>query len=85
MKTLVLSTLLIVALAVHIVAHVVTVLHIGKSRSWVRALLAFVLPPLAPLWAWGLGPGKARRLVRLWLGSLAAYAIGVGVSGWMAR
>jgi hypothetical protein len=82
-KTAALSLVLILALITHVVAHVATVIHIGKNRSWVRAVLAFLLPPLAPLWAWRLG--KTRRLVHAWLGSLAAYAIAVGVSGWLAR
>jgi hypothetical protein len=83
MKTAILAAVLILALVTHLVAHVATVVHIGKHRSWTRAVLAFVRPPLAPLWAWKLG--NAKRLVHAWLGSLAAYAIGVGVSNWLAN
>jgi len=56
------------------------VLAVGLARhsgQWWRGPIAFVVPPLAPVWGWQLG---MRSRVYAWAGALAVYALGVAVS-----
>lgn len=46
------------------------------ARGWRRCVLAVILPPLAGYWGWTLG---MRRRAAVWIGAMAAYAIGVAV------
>lgn len=62
---------LVLAFALAVTAHVTLVVGLaGRAPRW-RALVALVLPPLAPYWGWS---GLRRRAV-LWLGAAAAYAV----------
>ena len=63
---------LLVALVAHFAAHVAIVSGLASKRAWMRAALAFVVPPLAPWWGWEAG---MRRRVIAWGAALAAYAI----------
>ncbi len=65
---------LLLALLVHAAAHLVIAVGLKRQTSWRRAVIAFVLPPLAPLWGWRAG---MRFPVYAWAGALAAYAMGV--------
>jgi hypothetical protein len=68
---------LLAALAVHVVAHVSIAVGLARSRAWARAVLALVLPPLAPWWGWE--AGMQRRVVA-WGFALAAYALLVALA-----
>jgi hypothetical protein len=51
----------------------------GRSAGHVlRALVALLVPPLAPWWAW---QARLRARTIVWGAALALYAIGVAVSG----
>ncbi|MGD0524372.1 MAG: hypothetical protein ABSE49_04480 [Polyangiaceae bacterium] len=65
------------ALAVFIAAHVVLVAGLARRRTWTRALLAMVVPPLAPWWGYGAG---LRAAAITWCAALALYALGVIVA-----
>jgi hypothetical protein len=69
--------ILLGALVVHAGAHCAIAATFATKRDWRRAALAFVLPPLAPVWGWRSG---MRTLVYAWTVALAAYAIGVAAA-----
>jgi hypothetical protein len=46
---------------------------VERERPRWRGLVALVVPPLAPVWAWRAG---LRARSGLWLASLVAYAVG---------
>jgi hypothetical protein len=72
-----LGWVLFVVLLAHVAAHVLLAVGLNKQTSWRRAVVAFVLPPLAPLWGWRAG---MRRPVYVWAATLVAYAIGVAIA-----
>jgi len=62
---------LVLAFAVAFTAHVTLVAGLaGRTPRW-RALVALVVPPLAPYWGWA----GLRRRSALWLVAVAAYAV----------
>jgi len=70
-------------LAVFACAHTAIAIGLARSRAEghvlrARALVALLVPPLAPWWAWQAGL-RARTIV--WGAALALYAIGVAFSG----
>lgn len=75
--TLVAGWLLLVVLLSHVAAHVTIAIGLKSRTSSRRALVAFVITPLAPLWGWRAG---MRRPVYAWVMTLAAYAFGVAVA-----
>ncbi len=68
-----LTIVLGLSLVVEIAAHLGLLVGIAKgdSRRW-RAVVAFLIPPLAPYWGWQLG---LTRRTYAWLGALAVYAL----------
>jgi len=68
---------LAVALVVWTCAHAWLAVGLGR-RHWGRALLALVVPPLAPWWGWRAG---LRAPAVTWGIALALYAAGVAVTG----
>ncbi len=68
---------LLVGLVLFIGSHLAIVVQLARGRAWARAALALALPPLAPWWAWELG---MRRAAYAWVGSLAAYTVGVALT-----
>jgi hypothetical protein len=74
------AVVLTVALAVWLVAHALLVWSV-RRRAWWRALVAAVVPPLAPYWGWSLG---VRWRVMVWFGALLFYAVAL-VVGSVAR
>ena len=68
---------LLVALAAHVAAHVALLVQLARKGPRYRALVAFVLPPLAPYYGWLSGAG---RLSLVWLVALGAYAVGVALA-----
>lgn len=75
--------LLLVALLVHVGAHVALCVRLGLRaktegpRAIGKAVLAFFVSPLAPLWAWPLG---LRRTTIAWCAGLALYALGIALA-----
>jgi hypothetical protein len=65
---------LTVVLAVFLSAHVVLVAGLARRRAWGRAVVALVVPPLAPWWGWSAG---LRPASMVWCAALALYAAGV--------
>jgi hypothetical protein len=62
---------LVVSFAVVVTTHVLLVVGLaGRTPRW-RALIALVVPPLAPYWGWH---GLQRRAV-VWIASAVAYAV----------
>ncbi|MCA9588449.1 MAG: hypothetical protein KC657_24195 [Myxococcales bacterium] len=72
-----LSWVLVVALAAHFGSHVAVSVALARKAKWYLGLVAFLVPPLAPYWAFKAG---LRPLGLAWLGSLAAYAAGVAAA-----
>jgi hypothetical protein len=68
---------LAVVLAVFSAAHVVLVAGLARSRAWGRAVVAFVVPPLAPWWGYRAG---LRIPTIVWCAALALYAAGVALA-----
>jgi hypothetical protein len=67
-----LAVVLAVALATIVLAHVALVLGLIRRREFARAALAFVVPPLAPIY--GVERGM-RALASVWLAGLVLYAV----------
>jgi hypothetical protein len=65
------------ALFVHGVAHVAIAGAFVHRREWKHAVLALLVPPLAPWWGWHAG---MKPLVFVWSGALAVYALGVAAA-----
>jgi hypothetical protein len=65
------------ALAAFLAAHAVLVAGLARAGAWRRAVLAFLVPPLAPWWGWSAG---LRRPVMAWGAALVLYAAGVAVA-----
>jgi hypothetical protein len=65
---------LALALAAFTAAHVAIAVGFAQGGQWRQALLALLVPPLAPWWGWRAGM-RARTLV--WGAMLALYALGV--------
>ncbi len=76
MQTL-LSLTLLVALVVHVGAHVAITVGLARRREWLLAGMAFFITPLAPLWGWRAG---MRLPVYAWSGGLLLYALAVTVA-----
>ena len=65
---------LTVVLAVFVAAHAVLVAGLARRRAWRRAVVALLVPPLAPWWGWSAG---LRAPTLVWCAALALYALGV--------
>ena len=72
-----LSYVLLVALVAHAGAHVALLVTLARKKPRYRAVVAFVLPPLAPYYGW---LGGASRLALVWLAGLGVYAAGVALA-----
>ncbi len=70
----------IVAAALGIVAgaHVALLVGLARQKPRWHAVVALVVPPLAPYWGYRAG---MRLRVYAWAAALLAYAIGVVVAG----
>jgi hypothetical protein len=70
--TLVLAALLL-AFATFLTTHLsIVVRMLWRVRPWHRGVLAMLLPPLVPFWAWR---ERWKRMVYLWFGALVVYGI----------
>lgn len=72
--TTALTVLVAVALVGFLVAHVVLLAVLVRTKPRYRAFVALVVPPLAPYWAWSAG---GRRAVWAWGAALALYSAAV--------
>jgi hypothetical protein len=64
---------LTVVLAAFVAAHGILIAGLARRRAWRRAVVALVVPPLAPWWGWGAG---LRLPTIVWCAALALYAAG---------
>jgi hypothetical protein len=64
-------------LAVFVAAHLALVAGLARKRMWWHAVVAFVVPPLAPWWGYRAG---LRVATIAWCAALALYAAGVVVA-----
>jgi hypothetical protein len=71
------SVVLLLALVVHAGAHVAIAIALGRRALWQKAILAFLVPPLAPFWGFQVG---LRMEVYAWAGALFVYASGVALA-----
>jgi hypothetical protein len=62
------------ALVLWIGLHGALLVLLARAKPRWRALVALIVPPLAPYWAWSDG---ARRPVYAWAGALAGYTLGL--------
>ena len=65
-------------LAAFLAAHLALVLGLARSRAFRRAVVALLVPPLAPVWGWEAG---LRRTTWAWGAALALYAAFVAATG----
>jgi hypothetical protein len=70
-KATLLGLWLALALAAHVTAHVALLAGLARRRPRWRAVAAFVVPPLAPIWGWNEMPKRAHA----WAIAFAAYAV----------
>lgn len=73
----VLPWLLLAAVVTLLAAHVAIVIGLAKERAWTDALLALLVVPLAPYWAWRDG---MKRRAYAWLAGVGLYALGVAIA-----
>jgi hypothetical protein len=67
---------LLVALIVLACVHAVTAARLARA-SKARGVLALLVPPLAPFYAWETGDGV---MAIAWIVALAAYGVGVALA-----
>jgi hypothetical protein len=70
-KATLLGAWLAIALAAHVTAHLALLAGLARRRPRWRAIAAFVVPPLAPIWGWNEMPKRAHA----WAIAFAAYAV----------
>jgi hypothetical protein len=69
---------LVLSFATLLTTHLAIALRLVlRARPRYRGLLALFIPPLAPVWAYG---EAWKRLCWLWVGSVAAYALFLGLA-----
>lgn len=78
MKDTVVLAMLVLSFATLLTTHLVIALRLSlRARPRYRGLLALLVPPLAPFFAWG---QHWRRLAALWVGAVVSYAVLVVVA-----
>ena len=78
MKDAVVLALLVMSFATLVTTHVVIAARLlWRVSPKYRGVVALVVPPMAPVWAWG---QRWTRLVSLWIGSLLAYVVALVVA-----
>lgn len=70
------AVLLLIGLVAFAGTHVAIVAELARRREWWRALVALLVAPFAPWWAWERG---LRRRALAWIGALGVYAFGIVV------
>lgn len=65
---------LLLAFAVMVTAHVAIAVGLARRSPRWRAPVAFLLPPLAPYWAW---QGQMKVRAGIWAGALVVYAVAI--------
>ncbi|MFT3776181.1 MAG: hypothetical protein QM820_63365 [Minicystis sp.] len=66
------TIVLVIAFAALVTVHVATVFGLGRRHRAEEAILAFLIPPLAPYWAFLRGM-RARAVA--WITTAAIYAV----------
>jgi hypothetical protein len=76
-KDAVVVAVLVASFAALVTTHLAVAVRLTWRRPRYRGLVALIVPPLAPLWAYEAG---WRRLSWLWVGAVAVYAAAVAVA-----
>lgn len=71
-KDLAIASLLVLGFASLVTIHVWITAKLVQKKPRYRGLLAFFVPPLAPIWGFGQGE---RTLATLWLVALGTYFV----------
>jgi hypothetical protein len=70
--------LLVASFATLVTTHLAIALRLTwRVRPRYRGLIALVIVPMAPIWAWG---QRWTRLTLLWIGGVVVYAIALTVA-----
>lgn len=77
MRDIVALVTITVAFATLVTSHVALSFKLARAKPLWRGLVAFVLPPLAPIWGFRAG---FRKLGGLWLGAVGVYIVGLVVA-----
>lgn len=77
MKDLIVVATLVIALALFITAHVTITYGLAWRKPRWRALVAFLVAPLAPFWAWR---EHMRIRAGIWGAALVLYVVAMIVS-----
>ena len=78
MKDIVVLSALVLSFATLLTTHVIVAFRLAwRRKPRYRGLIALVVPPMAPVWAYEAG---WRRLFWLWVGSVAVYALFLGLA-----
>lgn len=78
MKDIIVVGLLVVAFAWLLTVHVAIVFGLAKRAPRWRAAAAFLVPVLAPYWAWR---EQMRARAGMWLGGLLLYLVALLLAG----
>jgi hypothetical protein len=76
-RDVILVVAMVVPFAVLVTAHVAIAFGLARRPPRWRALIALVVPPLAPMWALRSGM-RARGVV--WIASAVVYAVAVAIA-----
>jgi hypothetical protein len=78
MRDAITLALLVLAFATLVTTHVAIALRLVlRATPRYRGLVALLVPPLAPYWAW---TERWRKLSTLWVGAVVLYALLVAVA-----
>ena len=78
MKDRIVLALLVLSFATFVTTHlVIAVRLVWRVQPRYRGVLALLVVPMAPVWAWG---QRWTRLTGLWLGGVVVYAVTLTVA-----
>ncbi len=73
MRDVLVLAALLLSFAALVTTHLaIAVRLLWRVRPWYRGLVAALVPPLAPIWAWR---QQWRRMCYLWIGAVVVYAL----------
>lgn len=77
-KDTIVLAVLVLAFATLVTTHlVIAVRMMWRVQPRYRGLVALVVPPMAPVWAWG---QRWTKLASLWVGAVVIYAAALGAA-----
>jgi hypothetical protein len=77
-KDTIVLAVLVLSFATFVTTHlVIAVRMIWRVKPRYRGVVALVVPPMAPVWAWG---QRWTKLASLWVGAVVIYAVALGIA-----